>query len=56
MADNERFSRPHDLPLPAVRRRAASGLLAPIGRATPPQGEGFRFESGAVHWLAIAEG
>src|SRR5260221_11125450 len=42
--------RPRSLPrLPVVPGRAAPGLLAPIGRATPLQGEGSRFESGAVH-------
>ena len=29
--------------------RGSHGLLAPIGRATPLQGEGSRFESEAVH-------
>jgi hypothetical protein len=45
-----RALRPRACPgCPVVPGRAAPGLLAPTGRATPPQGEGCQFESDAVH-------
>ena len=39
---------------PVVPGRAALGLLAPTGRATPLQGEGCQFESDAVHERDVA--